>query len=174
MKTFLGWLVLIFLTILQVIVSQSFGFAFAVPLSALTLVVFSIFLSLEQLLYMALVVGLILDLSGGRDFGFNLSFLIFVVVFCKIIMKFGKRDIGLPLLCMLSCLLVVLYEFLRFVTIFSIDQLPGISQYLSQFGLQMVATIVWTICLYYIALYGSKLQFSLQNKRFFKFNRFKL
>lgn len=174
MKVFLGWLLLIFMTILQIIVSQSFGFVFALPLSALTLVVFSLFLSLEQLLYMSLVVGLILDLAGGRDFGFNISFLIFVVVFCKIIMKFGKRDIGLPLLCMLSCLLVVLYEFLRFVTIFSSDQLSGLPQYLSQFGLQMVATVVWTIAIYYVALYGSRLHFSLQNKRLIKFNRFKI
>ncbi|MDQ5943726.1 MAG: hypothetical protein QG675_494 [Patescibacteria group bacterium] len=174
MKTFLSWLLLISLTVLQVIVSQSFGFAFAVPLSAIVLIVFSLFIGIEQLLYMALVAGLILDLAGGSEFGLNISFLIFAVVFCKIIMRFGKRDIGLPLLVLLSCLLVVFYEFLKFVTVFSSDQLQGLSAYLSQTGLQIVATIGWTIILYYISLQGSRLQFSLQNKRFFKFNRFKL
>lgn len=174
MKAFLSWLILLFLTVLQVIASQNFGFVFALPLSVVLLTVYSLFIRLEQLLYMALVAGLILDLASGREFGFNISFLIFTVVFCKIIMKFGKRDIGLLLLVFLSSLLVVFYEFLKFVVIFSADQIPGLSSYLSQISLQLVATIVWTVVLYYIALQGSRLQFSLQNKRLFKFNKYKL
>lgn len=174
MKLFLAWVLLILLAIMQVIVSQSFGFIFAVPLSVLAIVVFSLFLSLEQLLYMALVAGLILDLASGRDFGLNISYLIFVVVFCKIIMRFGKRDIGLPFLVLLNILFVILYEFLNFVTVFSADQILEISKYLSHFGLQIVACIGWTIVLYFVALQGSRLQFSLQNKRLIKFNRFKI
>lgn len=174
MKALLSWLLILSLTVLQVIVSQSFGFVFAVPLSIIVLVIFSLFIDLEQLLYMALVAGAILDLASGREFGLNISFLIFTVVFCKIIMKFGKRDIGLPLLVLLSSLLVIFYEFLKFVTIFSSEQLTGLSTYLSQISLQMVATIGWTIILYYIVLQGSRLQFSLQHKRLIKFNKFKL
>ncbi len=174
MKTFLSWLIVLILTTLQVILSQSFGFVFAVPLSVIILIVFSLFLSIEQLLYMALVAGFVLDMASGKDFGFNISFLIFTVVFCKIVMKFGKRDIGLPLIVLLACLFTVLYEFLKFVTVFSSDQLAGLNVYLSQIGLQLVATIVWTIVFYYLAMQGSRMQFSLQHKNLIKFNKYRL
>ncbi len=174
MKTFLSWLIVLILTTLQVIVSQSFGFVFAVPLSVIILIVFSLFLSLEQLLYMALVAGFVLDMASGKEFGFNISFLIFTVVFSKIVMKFGKREIGLPLVILLTCLFVIFYEFLNFVTVFSSEQLAGLNVYLSQISLQLVATIGWTIVLYYLAVQGSRMQISLQHKNLIKYNKYRL
>jgi len=149
MKTLLSWLLLLSLVCIQVIVGQNFGLVFALPLSAILLVVFSVFLPFEQLLYMALLAGIFLDFASGQNFGLNMTFLLFIVVFCKLVMRLGQREQSIVVLVLISGLFILLYNFLQLIGIFSADHLSELPGFMSQLGLQLVYSAIWTLVLYY-------------------------
>ena len=67
MKNFLFWIFILFCVVLQISLGSNFGpFRVAIPLCLITLIAYSVFLNTEQLLYMALVTGLVLDVASGR------------------------------------------------------------------------------------------------------------
>jgi rod shape-determining protein MreD len=138
MKTFLTWLVLVILIILQIVSGQSFLFiSVVVPFCLVAIVVFSAFLPTEQLLYMALVAGVLLDVASGRDFGLNITFLLFVALFCKLVIRLGERNQGFAMVVLLSALLTVLYNFMLFVLVFSADHYPEIPGFLTSVVIQV-------------------------------------
>lgn len=148
MKTVAIWLVYLVLVGLQVTVGTSFGMVFALPIVAISLVVLSAFLQLEQLLYMALVGGLLLDFASGSNFGLHITLLLFVVLFGKLVLRLGKREQSLFVLVVLSGFVVVLYNFIQLTSVFEITRLKDLVSYMSQLGLQVVYGSIWTVLLY--------------------------
>lgn len=55
-------------------------------------IVSSLFASREQMLWMALVCGLLSDLYSSVDFGFYLGFYLLLAVICKYLLKFGETE----------------------------------------------------------------------------------
>lgn len=166
MKTALYWLMFLILVGLQVVVGQSFGGGiFAIPLCAVALVVMASFISTEQLLYMALAGGLVLDISSGNVFGFNIIFLLFVALFCKLAVRMGQRDQELMTIILLGGLMTLLYSFIQFVMVFKVDQLNIISIGLMRFGREILISFGWGLILYYLALSINKVKFTWRNNR---------
>lgn len=166
MKNVIFWLFLIFSIILQISLGQQFGFlTVALPLCLVTLVVFSAFLPTEQLLYMALVSGVMLDSASGRYFGLNISFLLFVVLFCKLVLRLGERTQTMAVVISMAALLVVLYNFLQFVSVFSIDHLSEIRTFGSQLLLQVGYSIAWAALVYLISASLTRSNLSFKKSR---------
>ena len=81
---------------------------------------------------MSFTAGLLLDLSAGRDFGLNLSFAIFVALFCKLVMHYGQREYSWVNVVMLSVLFSTIYSLILFFLVYSPEQLNETSQYRSR------------------------------------------
>ncbi len=166
MKTALFWLFLILSLILQISIGQNFAFLTVIfPLCLVTLVVFSAFLPTEQLLYMALLSGVVLDSASGRYFGLNISFLLFVVLFCKLVLRLGERTQTMAVVVLMAALLVVLYNFLQFVSVFSIDHLSEVRNFGSQLLLQVGYSIVWASLVYLISVSIMRSKMSFKKSR---------
>ncbi|TXI86417.1 MAG: hypothetical protein E6Q36_09375 [Chryseobacterium sp.] len=58
------------------------------------LVVVCLYGSKEQMLWMALVAGLMSDLYSNLDFGFYLGFYLLLVIVCKYLLKFGETELS--------------------------------------------------------------------------------
>lgn len=173
MKLALSWALIILLVLLQVIIGKTFGLIFAIPLSVIGIIVLAAFVSTEQLLYMAFVSGLLLDLNSGGDFGLNLSFIIFVAIFCKLVMHFGVREYSWLNVIVLSTLLTTLYTFVLFFLVYSPEQLNEATKYLYRLIATDTIAIVWTIVLYAIVIkiYQSDINFKLNKSTFFMSNK---
>jgi len=168
MKLALSWLILFFLIIFQITLGQSFGLiGVALPLCLIAMVVFSVFLPTEQLLYMALTAGVVLDANSGRDFGLNITFLLFVALFCKLVLRLDERSQTLPMVLLLSSLMVIMYNFLLFVVVFSVDHLSEISSYMSQLGIQVGYTIICATLLFVLVSWVNRVQWKFGKKRKF-------
>jgi len=166
MKSIFFWLLLIITISIQISIGQHFGFlAVSIPLCLVTLVVFSAFLPAEQLLYMALVAGVVLDSASGRYFGLNISFLIFVVLFCKLVLRLGEHTQSVSITLLMAGLLVVFYNFLQFVSVFSIDHLNEVKSFGSQLLLQVGYSIVWAVAVYAISLVIMRSSISFKKSR---------
>jgi rod shape-determining protein MreD len=166
MKNFLFWVFILFCVALQISLGSNFGpFRVAIPLCLVTLIAYSVFLNNEQLLYMALVTGLILDIASGRYFGLNMFFLLSVVVFCRFGLKLGERSQTLLVVLATTVLFVVLYNFLQFAGMLNIDHIEALASFASQLALQIVYSIVWVVLVYAIARAISTSKLSLKNTR---------
>ena len=166
MKNFLFWIFILFCVVLQISLGSNIGpFRVAIPLCLITLIAYSVFLNNEQLLYMALVTGLVLDVASGRYFGLNMFFLLSVVVFCKFGLKLGERTQTLLVVIVTTVLFVVLYNFLQFAGMLNIDHIEALPAFGSQLGLQVVYSIVWVALVYAIAAAISTSKFSFKNTR---------
>jgi len=166
MKNFLFWIFILFCAVLQVSLGSNFGpFRAAIPLCLITLIVYSVFVDNEQLLYMALVTGLVLDMASGRYFGLNMFFLLSAVVFCRFGLRLGERTQTLLVAVATTILFVVLYNFLQFAGILNIEHLQALLSFGSQLVLQVVYSIVWAILVYAIAGAISRSKFSFKNTR---------
>lgn len=142
MRTFLIWMVLVALIIIQIVSGQNLAFiAVSVPLCLVAMVVFSVFVPTEQLLYMALVSGVLLDVASGRDFGLNITFLLFVALFCKLVLRLGERSQTLPMVLLLSALLTVFYNFMLFVVVFSADHYTELPAYITGLATQVLFAV---------------------------------
>lgn len=160
MKLIIYWSILLLLILSQIVIGDSFGLIFAVPLSLIGIIVFAGFISTEQILYMAFFSGLILDLASGKDFGLNLSYMIFVALLCKLVIHLGQREQNWLNIMILSALLVMLYNFLLIILVYSNEQLDQITGYVSQLAWSVGISLVWTLLLYSLVLKLSKSEIS--------------
>ena len=77
----------------QLFLFQAWQVACIVPNVTLgLLVMLSLYMNVEQLLWMGLFSGLFFDLYGKVDFGLYLGFYILVVLICKLVFKFGEVE----------------------------------------------------------------------------------
>lgn len=166
MKTFLTWLVLVILIILQIVSGQNFLFlSVVVPFCLVAMVVFSVYLPTEQLLYMALVAGVVLDVSSGRDFGLNITFLLFVALFCKLVLRLGERNQSFAMVVLLSALLTVLYNFMLFVVVFSVDHYSELPSFLMSVVVQVGFVVGVAAVLYLLMGWITRTNFKLSLNR---------
>ncbi len=166
MKLVVTWLIVLVIIALQVSIGQSFGGGvFAAPLSLLAIVVLANFVSTEQLLYIALVSGVLIDVSSGVGFGYNIVLYLLIALFCKLAMRFGQREKSLTTILLLSGLITLLYNFLQFVGIFSVDHILEIGTNITRVSLQIVFSLAWVIVFYYLFGYIDQLRFSFQKTK---------
>lgn len=152
MKMIIYWAMLLVLVALQTTIGASLGIGFfAVPLCAILLIVLSNSVNTEYLLYMALAAGVLLDMASGASFGLNILFLLFVALFCKLVIRFGQREQGVMVVILLSGLITILYNFLQFVIVFSADRAGGIGGDIFRIITQSLYAAIWAAGLFLAA-----------------------
>lgn len=152
MKLALSWLLVISLVILQVTFGRSLGLIFSVPLSVIAIIVLASFVNTEQLVYMGFASGFLLDLTSGRNFGINIFYLLFVAIFCKLVMHFGQREYSWLNVILLTTLLTTLHTLILYFFVYSPDQYAEAKVYILNLFLTDLVSIIWTIILYIFAM----------------------
>jgi len=169
-KNFLFWTFLLLCCLLQISLGSNFGpLQVAIPLCLICLIAYSAFVSTEQLVYMALISGLVLDSASGRYFGLNIFLLLTVVIFCKLGLRLGERSQTLLVIIATVLLLVSFYSFLQYVGITNIDHIQSLGSFGSQLALQLCYSSVWALAVYAIASSIATSKLSIKSVRFLGF-----
>jgi hypothetical protein len=106
------------------------------------------FLRASDVVPIALVCGLLLDLHSGTIFGFHIFFLLFAVLIAKFILHLGERSTGFWNFIFTLGILEVLLLFIQLVTIFSAEMYTQLSSYLVGAIWQVLVTLIAGALLY--------------------------
>jgi len=157
MKIFIFWVIFLAAIALQISSGQKLGpVAIALPLCLVMLLSYSPFLPTEQLLFMALVGGLVLDSSGAGLFGYSIVLNILAVIFSKVVLRLGERSQALYQVILAVVIFVVLSAFINLVIIFPALQLKDLGLFGYKTLLQALYAAVLSIVFYYLASYVSE------------------
>jgi hypothetical protein len=91
-------------------------------------IVSSVYLRASDIVPIALICGLLLDLHTGNFFGFNMIFFVLAVLGAKFVLHLGERGNGYWSMIITLGILEILYLFIQFILVFSVEryyQLPA-------------------------------------------------
>lgn len=133
--------------VLQLFIGQTGG-GVSPNLALACLVLLCAFLPLEQMLIMALLGGVVLDGYSGAVFGLHISYYILAVLLAKLVFRLGEKNQSFVLSCGVAVLLLVLFSFIDFASIFSSGEITRIVQDLPMLGLDIVVNAIFVGLLY--------------------------
>lgn len=100
------------------------------------------FLRASDVIPIALVSGLLLDLHSGMPFGFNIIFLLFAVLIAKFVLHLGEKSTGFWNVIVTLGILEVLRLFVQLVLVFSVDKYQQLGTFMYSAIWQIGLTLV--------------------------------
>jgi len=113
-----------------------------------TIIASAVFCRASDVIPIALLCGLLLDLHSGMFFGFNIFFLLFAVLIAKLVLHLGERASGFWNVIVTLGILEILQLFVQFVFIFSTDKYTQIGSFFMIAFWQLVLTLTAGAAIY--------------------------
>lgn len=100
------------------------------------------FLRASDVIPIALITGLLLDLHTGMPFGFNILFLLFAVLIAKFVLHLGEKSTGFWDVIVTLGILEVLRLFAQLVLVFSVDKYQQVGTFVTSAIWQIIFTLL--------------------------------